>query len=151
MNNSFINTFSIVNTFSLSLKEKEVFQILSSLLNDHYDLVFFIINVNKKEEFLKSKDFHIEKDFYNWLNFDIILRNELKICTKWNIDIYCESRCIKYEDYKDQSLKKLLSHFGLNEDYTRIKSLSECFNSDWWKTHLKKTPQWRSIHKEITK
>lgn len=143
MNNSFINTFS------LSLRDKEVFQILSSLLNDHYDLVFFIININKKEEFLKSKDFHIEKDFYNWLNFDIIFRNELKICTKWNIDIYCESRCIKYEDYKDQSLKIFLSHFGLDEEYTRTKSLNECFNSDWWRTHLKKTPQWRSIHNKI--
>lgn len=147
MNNSIVNNL-FINTFSLSLKEKEVFHILSQLLNYHYDLVFFIININKKEEFLKSMDFHIEKDFYNWLNFDIIFRNELKICTKWNIDIYCESRCIKY---KDQPLKNLLSHFGLDEEYTRIKSLSECFYSDWWRTHLKKTPQWRNIHKEITK
>lgn len=140
---------SFINTFSLSLNEKEVFQILSSLLNENYDLVFFIINLNKKEEFLNNKDFHIEKDFYNWLNFDIIFRNELKICTKWNIDIYCESRCISYRDSKDIRFKELLSQFGLDEEYTRTKSLSECFNSDWWRTHLKKTSQWRSIHNKI--
>jgi len=139
---------SFINTFSLSLKEKEVFHILSFLLNDHYDLIFFILNINKKDEFLENKEFHIEKDFYNWLNFDIIFRNELRICTEWNIDIYCESRCIKYEDIP---LKELLSKFGLNENYTRNKSLTQCFNSDWWKTHLKKTPLWSKIHNEIIK
>ena len=85
------------------------------------------------------------------MNFDIIFRNELKICTEWNIDIYCESRCIKYDDSNDIPLKELLSKFGLNEDYTRNKSLTQCFNSDWWKTHLKKTPLWTRIHREIIK
>lgn len=140
---------SIIDTFSLSLKDKEIFHILSHLLKDHHDLVFFILNLNKQNEFLKNKEFHIENNFYNWLNFDLSLRNELKICTEWNIDIYCKSRCIKYEDYKNYSTKELLSQFGLDEEYTRTKSLNKCFNSDWWKTHLKKTPLWKSIHNKI--
>ena len=145
--NSLIN--NSINTFSLSLKEKEIFHILSFLLKDHHDLVFFILNINKKKEFLVNKNYHIEKDFYNWLNFDVIFRNELEICTKWNIDLYCESRSLNNIEYKNDTYNDLLYRVGLDDDYRRTKSLTECFNSDWWRTHPKRSFYWIVIHKQI--
>ena len=63
-----------------------------------------------------------------------------------------DTKEIKLESLDNQiynSYKKNLNGLGLDIDYRRTKSLSKCFQSQWWKTTSKNTGNWKIIHKII--
>ena len=117
--------------------------LLCFLLNGHEELSSKILVLKAEAEMEDNRFFHIENNFYNWLNFDLEHRQFLK-----ERKVARETNMITY----DQSLNiynNLLDNLGLDEDYRRTKSLSKCFASKWWKTTEKTNLKWHKIHKEF--
>ena len=53
--------------------QKQIINVLMIKLNNHLDLVHYILEFNK-EDTQNIIDWYIEKDFYNWLNYDIFTK-----------------------------------------------------------------------------
>ena len=98
--------------------------LLSRLLNGSYSIINYIISIKNDKELLEEKEFYIEKDFYNWLTYDInirrIIKEDYSVVNELNIPLINYYRLNK-------------SYLGLNNNYRRNISLSECFQSNWWK------------------
>tara|TARA_B110000495_G_scaffold190890_1_gene193461 strand:+ start:235 stop:897 length:663 start_codon:yes stop_codon:yes gene_type:complete len=121
--------------------------ILVEKLKGNEELALLIISkkhdiINKETEEIKKE--HIEYDFYNWLNCDLLIRKSLEI--NQGGMMYLAGELGFYQNnYKDLGLGLLE-----NNSYRRTKSLTECFNSKWWKTHHKTHfNKWYSIHRII--
>lgn len=105
------------------------------------EITRIILRFKSDQECDEIRDYMIERDFYNWLNHDMINRVSYK----------CDSFTSLHCDYYISNIKNL----GLNsvthieDNLRRTKSLSECYNSPWWKTTPKKYIQWNSIHKSL--
>ena len=114
--------------------------LLSRLLNGSYSIINYIISIKNDKELLEEKEFYIEKDFYNWLTYDInirrIIKEDYSVVNELNIPLINYYRLNK-------------SYLGLNNNYRRNISLSECFQSNWWKYTQKKNIEWENIHKVI--
>jgi hypothetical protein len=117
--------------------------LLCFLLNGHDELSSKILILKEEAEMEDNRCFHIENNFYNWLNFDLNHRRSLR-----ERKVARETNHITF----DQTLhiyNNLLDNLGLDEDYRRTKSLSKCFTSKWWKTTEKTNLKWHKIHKEL--
>ena len=117
--------------------------LLCFLLNGHEELASKILVLKEEAEMEENKQFHIENNFYNWLNFDLNHRHSLR-----KRKVLRETNHITF----DQTLhiyNNLLDNLGLDEDYRRTKSLSKCFASKWWKTTEKTNLKWHKIHKAL--
>ena len=143
--------------------DKEIYYILILKLNGHTDLSNLIINYKNDMILEDIKNEYIEKDFYNWLNYDLPLRSFLGSIvlkyiimneddkTNYIIEFITNHKCHNgfllndnYNYYDDIKLE-----LGLSDLYHRKKSLLKCFNSKWWKTTEKNSLLWREIHTDI--
>ena len=122
----------------------EIRKILSFLLNGHCDLAIKILNQMKNTKLEENRLYHIEKDFYNWLNHDRVHRQNLR--QEIQNEQYYTSRAKDHVKYHYMS-----DALGINSKYRRTKSLTSCFNSKWWATNCKTGKCWRNIHKELLK
>ena len=132
-------------------------KLLEYKLNGHTDICKKIINYKLNFEQKNTINFYIEKDFYNWLNYDLILRNNLSIFVS-NYKIHLlynitESECninrfrgFKYIDYFDYYENISLNLLGINHEYMRNKSINDCYKLKWWKTTEKNNLPWYHIH-----
>lgn len=84
----------------------------------------------------------IERDFYNWLNHDLLMR------VSYNNDIFSCLHCDYYIIHLNSLGLNSVTHF--NDNLRRTKSLKDCYNSPWWKTTSKNYIQWNIIHKSLT-
>jgi hypothetical protein len=88
-----------------------------------------ILRFKSDQECDEIRDFMIERDFYNWLNHDMINR------VSYNCDSFTSLHCDYYIIH--------LNSLGLNsvthteDNLRRTKSLNDCYNSPWWKTTQK--------------
>lgn len=105
------------------------------------EISHIILRLKADQECNEIRHEMIERDFYNWLNHDMIKR------VSYNCDSFTSLHC----DYYISNIKYL----GLNsvthveDNLRRTKSLNECYNSPWWKTTPKKYIQWNRIHKSL--
>jgi len=128
--------------------QKQINNILLKKLNGHLDLVNYILKLNDDSQ--KIIDWHIEKDFYNWLTYDIFDRNLLVLSRIEYFNINLTSKLNYYLDnYNDLGLTKYKYKFRDYNSLRRIKSLTKCFNSSWWKTTEKNFIYWDLIHIHI--
>jgi hypothetical protein len=120
-----------------------IYLILIKKLNGFSNIARYIIDIKNDKfffDFNKNKEETIETHFYEWLNHDLKTRqtfNENRYSiNKLDINLY---------NYYQHNLANL----GLNHEYRRIKSLSNCFESKWWKTTAKNYGGWNIIHRII--
>lgn len=105
------------------------------------EISHIILRFKSDQECKEIRDEMIERDFYNWLNHDLLYR------VSYNCDSFTSLHC----DYYITNLEYL----GLNsvthseDNLRRTKSLNECYNSQWWKTTSKNYIQWNGIHKSL--
>ena len=127
----------------LSYPDNVIYQILLKKLNGISDLAKYIIDVKNDKYYIDFENYRketIERDFFNWLTHDIIFR------------VMLDTKKIRLEDSDDFiyiDYKENLSELGLDIEYRRTKSLSECFQSKWWKTTIKNMGNWKIIHNII--
>lgn len=127
----------------LSHPDNIIYLLLLKKLNGISDLAKYIIDIKNDKyyiDFEKNKKETIERDFFNWLTHDSVFR------------VMLDTKEIKLESLDNKiynSYKKNLNGLGLDIDYRRTKSLSKCFQSQWWKTTSKNTGDWKIIHKII--
>lgn len=128
--------------------KKQIINVLIKKLNGNLDLVHYILKFNN-EDIQSIKDWYIEKDFYNWLNYNIFDRNHLVL--KRNRFYFSIPEGEKFKYYLENYKKLGLTKYKENDldGLRRIKSLNECFNSNWWKTTEKDYVEWRLIHTYI--
>ena len=89
----------------------------------------------------EQREYMIERDFYNWLNYDLLLRNS------YREDIFSSRYCEYYiRHFKELGLNSLTSP---KDNLRRTKSLHNCFQSPWWKTTEKMSIPWKKIHKQL--
>ena len=117
--------------------EKNVRLILSFFFKDIH-IINHIINIHNQLIFNDTKESYIEKDFYNWLTYDIQLRRELMV-QKNNFRIMVDMNQLNYYNNNKE--------LGLDNEYRRVKSLNKCFHSKWWKHTEKNNIEWNKIHK----
>ena len=143
--------------------DKEIYIILILKLNGHTDLSNLIINYKNDMILEEIKNEYIEKDFYNWLNYDLPLRSFLgSIVLEYIImnendkvdyiiefitNYKCQNGFLLNDNYNYYDDIKL--ELGLSDLYHREKSLIKCFNSKWWKSTEKNSLMWREIHTDI--
>ena len=105
------------------------------------EITRIILRFKSDQECDEIREYMIERDFYNWLNHDLVTR------VSYNCDSFTSLHC----DYYIVNINRL----GLNsithieDNLRRIKSLNDCYNSDWWRTTPKNYIQWNSIHKSL--
>ena len=89
----------------------------------------------------EQREYTIERDFYNWLNYDLLLRNSYR-------EDICSSRYCEYyiRHFKELGLNSLTNP---KDNLRRTKSLHNCFQSPWWKTTGKMSIPWKNIHKQL--
>ena len=128
--------------------QKQIINVLMKKLNNHLDLVHYILEFNNNDiENIREniREWYIEKDFYNWLNNDIELRYRLVFTRPEHLDIIHSQKLNYYiENYKNLKLNKY--DYRSPNGLRRNKSLTECFNSKWWKYTNKKNYEWSLIH-----
>tara|TARA_B110000285_G_C15115381_1_gene613732 strand:- start:748 stop:1326 length:579 start_codon:yes stop_codon:yes gene_type:complete len=108
--------------------------ILMNKLNGFRELSEKIIIFKNELELEQIRKEYIEKDFCNWLDHDIYLRQQLKL----NIN-HIKTYIVDY--YKNN-----IDLLGLvSDDYRRVKSLKDSFNSKWWLTTAKRI-KWVDVH-----
>ena len=110
-----------------------ILKLLSIKLNGFEDICHKIISLKDENELEVIKNEYIETDFYNWLNHDVPMRGN-----------YIDSKFSLNE--VDQYYDIYNTELGLANKKTRVKSLSECFESKWWKTTKKNYYDWSKIH-----
>tara|TARA_A100001037_G_C14869927_1_gene509089 strand:+ start:47 stop:463 length:417 start_codon:yes stop_codon:yes gene_type:complete len=124
--------------------QKQIINVLMKKLNNHLDLVHYILEFNK-EDTQNIIDWYIEKDFYNWLNYDILTRYKLIFILPAYLDIIHSQKLNYYIDnYENLKLGKY--KYRSPNGLRRTKSLTECFNSKWWKYTQKNCYEWSLIH-----
>jgi hypothetical protein len=145
----------------LSIIDKEIQGILILKLNGYTDICNKIIAIKNELFFDDMKNEHMKKDFYNWLSYDIYLKNwmsklrldyldlqenEKEAFVRKNVDLNNYSKLLLnvYFNYYD-----IYKNIGLNEIYIRTKSLAEYFNSKWWMTTEKNSIHWNDMHQTI--
>ena len=143
--------------------DKEIYIILILKLNGHTDLSNLIINYKNDMILKEIKNEYIEKDFNNWLNYDLPLRSFLGSIVleyiimnendkvDYIIEFITNYKCHNgfllndnYNYYDDNRIE-----LGLCPLYYRKTSLIECFNSKWWKSTEKNSLPWRGVHADI--
>ena len=110
------------------------------------DLVYYILRLNDcSKEIL---DWYIEKDFYNWLTYDMWLRDKLVLSNPSFLDYKYVNKLNYYlKNYKELGLTEY--EFKKGGSLSRTKSLTECFNSKWWILTEKNFVEWELIHNYI--
>ena len=135
-----------------------IIMILNYILGGHSEISHRIIKKKNELELCDIREYIIENDFYNWLTYDIDLRNKLGILINIydDMDIYDDNiyfkfleciddrdyRAIDYIEYYDLNRYNL----GLNHEMMRKKSIIECYCGDWWRTTKKSSLEWQLIH-----
>lgn len=123
--------------------KKQIINVLLKKLKGNIDLAYYILELN--DETKDIIEWYIEKDFYNWLNWDVCLRTELCLKNPYYLDINNTLKLNYYEEnYKELGLAKY--SFKNPDALVRKKSLIKCFNSKWWKTTEKNFISWELIH-----
>jgi len=117
------------------INEKKIEKILIQLLNGHNDLCQKIIQFKNDLEIEDIKKEIIERDFYNWLNHDLVIRSKILKNSYYGI----------YYLMNSNNLGLIFDEKG----FRRNKSLTECFQLKWWKTTQKKNNRWQNIHLRI--
>ena len=136
----------------LAYPDNIIFNIILEKLNGFENIARYIIDI-KNDQFSFSCSFPplffdldkireetIERAFYYWLE------NDLKI--RQLINQHRSSLHILNNDLLDYYTSNL-DNLGLNHEFRRVKGLSKCFQSKWWKTTSKKNIEWDIIHKII--
>ena len=134
----------------LNLQKKcdyHIFLLLRQKINGYDDIVKKIINIKNEDLLNRDREYHIENDFYNWLNCDIQLRNKASL----NNSVIPQ---YQYEYiYYSKNHKKLglepLDYTNIYDCLRRTTGLNECFKSKWWKSTIKNRTEWKIIHKSI--
>ena len=118
--------------------------ILNKLLNGNQDLIKIIIDQDYENEIVPIKMEHIEYDFYNWLNHDLVIRNSLM-----NQVVVLKAGILGF--YQNNYERLGLLDYNASLSYKRNKSLNNCFHSKWWlTTHKSHFNNWSNrIHKVI--
>ena len=142
----------------LSFNDKIIIRLLESKLIGHNDLCNKIIKIKNELEEQQNRANHIENNFYNWLTYDIYIRNKISKIKKRYMKL---SENQKYEFiiknvnsvvYKNFTLDIYYNYYNnfeimnLDNTYIRKTSLTECFNSNWWMTTEKHNVNWDEIH-----
>ena len=115
--------------------DKYWYRFLINKLKGNIDLAKMIIDIKNKNIIKTIKNEYIERDFYNWLNWDLIMR------------LKPNEEFIQY--YNKNSSELGINLYDKNDCLRRIKSLKECFISKWWKTTEKSMGNWNNIHEVI--
>jgi hypothetical protein len=133
--------------------------LLQQKLKGHKELASKIINFKLKLELKQIKKEYIEKDFYVWLTYDIVLRNKLTlILNNYTTSIYYNlfESTLNIRSFKDFTINEymeyydnLLNKLGLNKQYIRNEPIHICYNLHWWKTTQKNSLPWKQIHECI--
>ena len=110
------------------------------------DLVNYILKFNDNSK--EILDWYIEKNFYNWLTYDMFLREELVLSNPIYLNYtYIDKLNYYIKYYKELGLTEY--KFKKSDSLVRIKSLTDCFNSQWWKYTQKNFIDWDLIHNHI--
>tara|TARA_Y100001958_G_C21247669_1_gene579302 strand:+ start:3741 stop:4151 length:411 start_codon:yes stop_codon:yes gene_type:complete len=126
--------------------KRQIIDVLSKKLKGNMDLVNYILNFNDNSK--EIINWYIEKDFYNWLTYDMCLRDELVLSNPAYLDYRYVSKLNYYiKFYKELGLTEY--KFKKGDSLVRIKSLTDCFNSQWWKYTQKNFIEWELIHNHI--
>jgi len=126
--------------------KRQIIDVLSKKLKGNMDLVNYIIKFNDNSK--EILNWYIEKDFYNWLTYDMCLRDELVLSNPAYLDYRYVSKLNYYiKFYKELGLTEY--KFKKGDSLVRIKSLTDCFNSQWWKYTQKNFIEWELIHNHI--
>ena len=126
--------------------QRQIIDVLLKKLRGNIDLVYYILILNDcSKEIL---EWYIEKDFYNWLTYDMWLRDKLVLSNPSFLD-YKDNDKLNYylKNYKKLGLTE--HRFEKGDCLIRIKSLTDCFNSQWWKLTEKNFLEWELIHNYI--
>ena len=126
--------------------KRQIIDALLKKLNGNIDIVLYILEFNNITKDIIQ--WNIEKDFYNWLNWDSCLRNDLCLS---NPDYFHYEKLEKLKYYNKNYIKLGLTKYKFkNPDaLVRKKSLTKCFNDKWWKTTEKNFIYWDLIHNHI--
>lgn len=126
--------------------QKQIINILLKKLNGNIDLVNYILKFNNDSKIVL--EWYIEKDFYNWLNYDLFDRNYLILNRS---EYLCINNINKLNYYIENHDKLGLTKYKSRDldSLRRVKSLNECFKSKWWKTTEKNFVNWDQIHTHI--
>lgn len=121
--------------------------LLKLLLHGHKDISDKICNYIDEFELKDLIYEYNEIHFYNWLNNDVILRNKLGKNMVQYYELQNDEEKNKFMEeninnceniYSINNYEILSNSLGLTwkdkDYYRRSKSLTECFNSQWWKT-----------------
>jgi hypothetical protein len=103
-----------------------------------YDIICIILEYKKKEELKEIVDYHIEKDFFNMLTYDQIIRGNYELSPIF----------INYYDKYYEKLG-LVKYNNTEDSLRRTKSLSQMYASKWWKYTEKSSPKWLLVHSMI--
>ena len=127
--------------------KRQIIDILVKRLRGNMDLANYILRFNDDDS-KKISDWYIERDFNNWLTYDICLRNVLVLSNPEYLDYkYVDKLNYYLKYYKELGLTEY--KFKKGDALTRQKSLTYCFNSQWWKYTEKKSIEWELIHNYI--
>ena len=127
------------------IKKRQIIDVLLKKLKGNIDLVNYIININNN--YKEISQWYIEKDFYNWLTYDMYLRDKLVLSNPEYLDYeYLHKLNFYLKNYKELGLTEY--KFKKKDSLLRKKSLTDCFNSQWWKYTQKKI-DWELIHIHI--
>lgn len=147
----------------LSLNDNKIFNILIYCLDGNEDISLKILKIKNNEIINEIKNEYIETHFYNWLNYDLHIRNKLsKVIIEYNnLPDYEQDYYIIHNvnnvklngislDLYFEYYNSNLFNLGLNTEYIRIASLKECNKLKWWSTTEKNNLLWNKIHDYIT-
>jgi hypothetical protein len=105
------------------------------------EISHIILSFKSEQECEEIRDFMIERDFYNWLNHDLINR------VSYNCDSFTSLHCDYYIIHLNSLGLNSVTH--IEDNLRRTKSLNDCYNSPWWKTTSKNYIQWNIVHKSL--
>jgi len=115
-------------------------------MNGFSDICHHIIIQKNKLELEDIKNEYIESHSYYWLMYDLYLRQfiNINIINKYIFD-WCNYDLHNIIDYYNLNLLKL----GLNNEFRRTKSLTQCYNEYWKTIKNDHSNRWKVIHKII--
>jgi len=134
--------------FNLQKKgDYHTYLVLRRKLNGYDDLAKKIVNIKNEDLLNDIKNDYIERDFYNWLNCDILIRHNLVMTNDNSVDDDL-NQIYYHRNYKLLGLEP----YDKNDIYNSLRrncGLTECFKKDWWKSTEKSRLKWELIHKSI--